>query len=177
MSGNDDLIAEHPILIHRERRYRRYTLVQPTGVDIRSYGCNDPRGFVSQRRREFRQFQVMPMHEHGLRTIQSNCLHAQPDFALGGLPRRYVFDLQDFRPTESVKTNYLSHLIFLSLACLTAHNASVFQLLPLSLRRLKLLSRPFSESPTRPDFVLDIAPILLNICLLALVELVRRAFF
>ena len=36
------------------------------------------------------------------------------DFALGGLPRMYLFDLQDFRLTESVKTNYLRHLIFLS---------------------------------------------------------------
>src|SRR5215471_15429323 len=51
------------------------------------------------------------MHEHGFRTIQPDGLHPQRDFAAGGLARGYIFDLQDFRATESVKLDDSRHLI------------------------------------------------------------------
>jgi hypothetical protein len=51
------------------------------------------------------------MHEHGFGTIQSNSLHTQTNFAFGGLPRRHIFDLQHFRPTDFVKANYFGHVV------------------------------------------------------------------
>src|SRR5262249_45003879 len=114
MKRNDDLIAEHAILVRGERRYRRYALVQPPGVDICSDGSHDPGSLVSHCRRQAGRFQVVPLHEHRFRTIQTDCVDPQRDFALGGLPRRYILDFEDLGSPQLVEAHYSRHFIFSS---------------------------------------------------------------
>ena len=112
-SRDDRLLAVHAVLVHRETRDDRNFVADREADHAFADGINHARGLITEPGRKRGLLKIRAAAKHGLRSIQTERVHAQPQFARAGRADIYLVDLQNLRAANPVKSNHACHRLLL----------------------------------------------------------------